>query len=68
VSAVLRGSADRYSVGTLVLAVVFLLTVAVGAILAKGVLTLMLSLMLGGQVPTLASIRGIAAGLIALVR
>jgi hypothetical protein len=55
-------------VGALVLAVVFVLTLAVGAILAKGILTLMLSLMVGGPIPAVASIRTVAAGLIALVR
>ena len=52
----------------LVLATVFLLTLALGAALAKGVLTLVLSLMVGTQVPTAASVRAVAAGLIALVR
>jgi hypothetical protein len=55
-------------VGAVVLAFVFLLTVAISAVLAKGVLTLMLSLMVGGQIHTVASIRALAAGLIALVR
>jgi hypothetical protein len=55
-------------VGALILAFVFFLTVAIGAALAKGVLTLVLNLMVGGQVPTVASIRTIAAGLIGLVR
>jgi hypothetical protein len=55
-------------VGTLVLAVVFFLTLAIGAALAKGVLSLMLSLIVGGNSPTVASFRAIAAGLIALVR
>jgi hypothetical protein len=68
VSAVSRGPADRYSVGTLILAFVFLLTVVIGAALAKGVLTLVLNLMVGGQVPSVASIRAIAAGLIGLAR
>ena len=63
-----RGYADRYSVGAIVLAFVFFLTVAIGAVLAKGVLTLMLSLMVGGQIQAMASIRAVAAGLIALVR
>ena len=60
-------AADRYSVGAIVLAFVFFLTVAIGAVLAKGVLTLMLSLMVG-QIQAMASIRAVAAGLIALVR
>jgi len=55
-------------VSALVLASVFLLTLALGAALAKGVLTVMLSLMVGAQVPTVASVRAAAAGLIALVR
>jgi hypothetical protein len=55
-------------VSALVLAFVFFLTVALGAALAKVVLTLMLSLIVGGQVPTVASIRAIASGLIAMVR
>jgi hypothetical protein len=55
-------------VGAIVLAFVFFLTVAIGAVLAKAVLTLMLSLMVGGQTHTVASIRAVAAGLIALVR
>jgi hypothetical protein len=55
-------------VGAIVLAFVFFLTVAIGAVLAKGVLTLMLSLMVGGQIQAMASIRAVAAGLIALVR
>jgi hypothetical protein len=54
-------------VGAIVLAFVFFLTVAIGAALAKGVLTLLLSLM-GGQIHTVASIRAVATGLIALVR
>jgi len=62
------GSADRYSVGVLVLAIVFLLTVAVGAALAKGVLTIMLGLVIEGRLPTPASIRTVAAGFLALVR
>ena len=52
----------------LVLATVFILTLAIGAAVAKGVLTLVLNLMAGGQVSTLASVRTIAAGLVALVR
>jgi hypothetical protein len=55
-------------VGAIVLAFVIFLTVAIGAVLAKGVLTLVLSLMVGGQIHTVASIRAVAAGLIALVR
>ena len=54
--------------GALVLATVFLLTLAIGAAVAKGVLTLVLNLMTGGQISSLASIRTIAAGLVALVR
>ena len=61
-------SADRYSVGVLVLAIVFLLTIVVGAALAKGLLTLMLGLIVEGQLPAMASIRTVAAGLFALVR
>ena len=53
--------------GALVLATVFVLTLAIGAAVAKGVLTLVLNLM-AGQISTLASIRTIAAGLVALVR
>ena len=56
------------SVSALVLGSVFLLTLALGAALAKGVLTVMLSLMVGTQVPTVASVRAVAAGLLALVR
>jgi hypothetical protein len=55
-------------VGVLVLAIVFLLTVAVGAALAKGVLTLLLGLIVEGHLPALASIRTVAAGFLALVR
>ena len=54
--------------GALVLAVVFLVTLAIGAALAKGVLTLMLTLIAGGRPPALASFRAAAAGLFALVR
>ena len=52
--------------GVLVLAVVFLLTVAIGAALAKGVLTLVLRLIVDGQFPTLAPSR-IAGFLVALI-
>jgi hypothetical protein len=55
-------------VGALVLAIVFLLTIGVGAALAKGVLSLMLSLIVRGPLPAVASIRTVAAGLMALVR
>jgi len=55
-------------VGALVLATVFFLTLAIGAAVAKVVLTLVLNLMVGGQISTVASVRAIAAGLIALVR
>lgn len=43
--------------GAIVLAVVFLLTVALGAALAKGVLAFLLHLVVEGQLPTLASFR-----------
>ena len=52
--------------GALVLIIVFLLTVALGAALAKGVLTLLLHLLVEGQLPSLASLR-IAGFLIALL-
>jgi hypothetical protein len=55
-------------VGALVLTVVFFLTLAIGAAVAKGVLSLMLSLIVGNSFPTVASFRAIATGLIALVR
>jgi hypothetical protein len=55
-------------VGVVVLSVVFLLTVAFGAALAKGVLILLLRLMVEPQFATVATIRTAAAGLIALVR
>jgi hypothetical protein len=55
-------------VSVLILGIVFLLTLAIGAALAKGVLTLMLGLIVNGQLPTMASVRTIAAGLLALVR
>ena len=55
--------ADRYSVGVVVLSAVFLLTVAIGAAVAKGVLTLVLSLVIEGQLPAVTSVRAIAAGL-----
>ena len=50
----------------LVLAVVFLLTVAIGAALAKVVLTVVLRLIVDGQIPTPASLR-IAGFLVALI-
>ena len=50
----------------LVLVIVFLLTVALGAALAKGVLTLVLRFLIDGQLPTLASFR-IAGFLVALI-
>jgi hypothetical protein len=53
-------------VGILVLVTVFLLTVALGAALAKGVLTLILRLLTEGPSPTLASFR-IAGFLVALL-
>jgi hypothetical protein len=53
-------------VGILVLVTVFLLTVALGAALAKGVLTLVLRLLTVGPLPTLASFR-IAGFLVALL-
>jgi hypothetical protein len=53
-------------VGVLVLITVFLLTVALGAALAKGVLTLVLRLLTDGPLPTLASFR-IAGFLVALI-
>jgi apolipoprotein N-acyltransferase len=62
---VLSGQADRYVVGILILALVVLLTVAIGAVLAKGLLTLTLHLMVHGQVPALPSVR-IAGFLVAL--
>ena len=52
--------------GVLVLVTVFLLTVALGAALAKGVLTLVLRLLTDGPLPTLASFR-IAGFLVALL-
>ena len=52
--------------GALVLAVTFLLTVALGAALARGVLTLVVHLLVDGQLPTLASLR-IAGFLVALI-
>ena len=51
--------------GVLVLVIVFLLTVALGAALAKGVLTLVF-ILVDGQLPTLASFR-IAGFLVALI-
>jgi hypothetical protein len=53
-------------VSVLVLVTVFLLTVALGAALAKGVLTLVLRFLIDGQLPTLASFR-IAGFLVALI-
>jgi hypothetical protein len=53
-------------VSILVLAIVFLLTVAIGAVLAKGVLTVVLRLIVAGQFPTPASLR-IAGFLVALI-
>ena len=50
----------------LVLVTVFLLTVALGAALAKGVLTLVLRILIDGPLPTLASFR-IAGFLVALI-
>lgn len=52
--------------GVLVLITTFLLTVALGAALAKGVLVLVLRLLVDGQLPTLASLR-IAGFLVALI-
>jgi hypothetical protein len=54
---VLSRQADTYSVSVLILAVVFVLTVAIGAVLAKGVLSVMLHLIVQGELPTLASLR-----------
>lgn len=51
-----------------VLSAVFLLTVAIGAAVAKGVLTLVLSLVIEGHLPAVTSLRAVAAGLVALVR
>lgn len=50
----------------LVLAIAFLLTVTIGAALAKGVLTLVLRLIVDGRFPTPASLR-IAGFLVALI-
>jgi hypothetical protein len=61
-----RRHADTYSVSVLILAVVFVLTVAIGAVLAKGVLTLMLHVIVQGELPTLASLR-VAGFLVALI-
>jgi hypothetical protein len=55
-------------VSVLVLTVVLLLTLALGAALAKGVLTLVLHLIVEGQSYIVASVRAVAAGLVALVR
>ena len=52
----MRRTADRHCVGILILAVVFLLTVAIGAVMAKGLLTLTLHLMVHGNVPALPSV------------
>ena len=52
--------------GVLILITTFLLTVALGAALAKGVLVLVLRLLVEGQMPTLASFR-IAGFLVALI-
>lgn len=52
--------------GVLLLVIVFLLTVALGAALAKGVLNLVLRLLTEGPLPTLASFR-IAGFLVALL-
>jgi len=53
-------------VSVLVLVTVFLLTVALGAALAKGVLILVLRFLITGQLPTLASF-GTAGFLVALI-
>jgi hypothetical protein len=53
-------------VSILVLAVVFLLTVAIGAALARGVLIVVLRLIVDGQFPAPASLR-IAGILVALI-
>jgi hypothetical protein len=55
-------------VGVLVLVTTFLLTVALGAALAKGVLILVLRLLTDGQLPTLAPFRIAVGALLALVR
>ena len=52
--------------GVLVLVTVFLLTVALGAALAKGVLILVLRLLTDGSLPTMASFR-IAGFVVALL-
>lgn len=52
--------------GALVLVVTFLLTVALGAALARGILTLVVHFLVDGQLPTLASLR-IAGFLVALI-
>ena len=52
--------------GVLVLVTVFLLTVALGAALAKGVLILVLRLLTDGSLPTMASFR-IAGFVVALI-
>ena len=54
--------------GVLVLVTTFLLTVALGAALAKGVLILVLRLLTDGQLPTLAPFRIAVGALLALVR
>jgi len=53
-------------VGVLVLITTFLLTVALGAALAKGVLVLVLRFLVDGHLPSLASIR-VAGFLVALI-
>ena len=52
--------------GALVLITTFLLTVALGAALAKGVLVLVLRFLVDGQLPSLASLR-VAGFLVALI-
>ena len=52
--------------GVLVLVTVFLLTVALGAALAKGVLTLVLRLLIDGPLPASPSVR-LAGFLVALI-
>ncbi len=63
-----RVRADRYSVGVLVLITTFLLTLALGAALAKGVLTLVLRLLTDEPLPIMASFRIAVGALLALVR
>jgi hypothetical protein len=55
-------------VGVLVLITTFLLTLALGAALAKGVLTLVLRLLTDEPLPILASFRIAVGALLALVR